>query len=273
MKRALLVTSMALTLGVSTPAVAAPPKPSAAEPAPANSLAPLLEKHVWGMSQAALIKLYTETNGILWKEYDERLAKARVGPEMTAIEHERDTAKDAFIRSVVEFRDTPTGYDATGIRGEYTYKNRESLMSLQRKGRKRYFFFINDKLWKVYDEVALGQGGLGGSYSEVVAKFTSDLGAPGRSRPASKDLPTATTDWKDGPSHLRVLDRSGEGLVGVVLEDNATLNNLPALRANKEGDKFAIDPTVASVTNGANRTDPNAAKEAPPAATKPKKKK
>lgn len=271
MKRALLVTSMAFALGLSAPASAAPPKPSAAEPAPANSLAPLLEKHVWGMSQAALIKLYTETNGVLWKEYDERLAKARVGPEMTAIEHERETAKDAFIRSVVEFKDVPTGYDATGIRGEYTYKNRESLMSLQRKGKKRYFFFINDKLWKVYDEVQLGQGGLGGTYAEVVAKLASDLGGPARQRPAGKDLQTATADWKDGSSHLRVLDRSGEGLVGLVLEDNATLNNLPALRTNKDGDKFAIDPTVASVTSGSNRTDPNAAKEAPPPPAKKKK--
>ena len=43
-----------------------------------------------------------------------------------------------------------------------------------------------------------------------------------------------TVDWQDGQTHLRVIDR-GKNLVGVVLEERATLNALPQLRANKAG--------------------------------------
>ena len=96
---------------------------------------------------------------MIWKDYDEKLAKARVGPERRRSRASASRRSSAFARSYIEFKDTPTGYDATGIKGEYTYKNKESLMWIQRQGKKRYFFFINDRLWKIYDEVPLAESG------------------------------------------------------------------------------------------------------------------
>ena len=89
----------------------------------------------WGMSHAELTKQFTQTGGVIWKDYDEKLAKARVGPEQTALEAEREQVKAAFSRSYIEFKDTPTGYDATGIRNEYTYKNKRALMWISARGR------------------------------------------------------------------------------------------------------------------------------------------
>ena len=102
-----------------------------------QSLVPFLDGLRWGMSHAEVTKMFTETGGVIWKDYDEKLAKARVGPEQTALEAEREQAKSAFGRSFIEFKDTPTGYDATGVKGEYTYRNKESLMWVNRKGKKR----------------------------------------------------------------------------------------------------------------------------------------
>ncbi len=68
-----------------------------------------------------------------------------------------------------------------------------------------------------------------------------------------------TADWQDASTHLRIVDRSGEHLVGVVLEDKTTLNGLATLRANKPVDPFAIDPSISAVTKGG-VSDPNAAK-------------
>jgi hypothetical protein len=228
----------------------------------------------WGMSSAEVKKLFTENGGIIWKDYDAKLGRARVGPEMTAIENEREQAKLAFGRSFTEFKDTPTGYDATGIRGEYTYRNRESLMFITREGKaKRYFFFINDRLWKMYDEVALTETGLlGKSFIDAVNKLNGQLGAAGRIQGADpeKGLATTTVDWKDGSSHLRVVDRSGERVAGLVIEDNGTLGNLASLRTMKAEDPTAIDPTIAQVTKGG-LSDPNAAKTSPSAAASGKK--
>lgn len=220
----------------------------------------------WGMSHADVTKVFTENGGIIWKDYDDKLKKARVGPEMTAIEAEREAKKQAFARSYLEFKDTPTGYDATGIRGEFTYKNRESLMWIEREGKpKRYFFFINDRLWKIYDEVGLSESGAyGHNFTDAVNTMNSKLGAQGRilAVDPAKGVTATTVDYKDGASHLRVIDRSGERLVGVVIEDVSTLANLASLRANKAEDPNAIDPSVAAVTKGG-LSDPNAAAAAP----------
>lgn len=145
-------------------------------------------------------------------------------------------------------------------------------MWIERQGRKRYFFFINDRLWKLYDEVPLAEGGpLGKSYAEAVSSLNGKLGAHGRAQAAdpAKGVDAPTTDWKDGSSHLRAVDRSGESIVALAVEDSATLGNLASLRANKPVDPTAIDPSVSAVTKGENRTDPNAT--ATPA--KPAKKK
>lgn len=235
------------------------------EPPQVASLAPFTEGIRWGISHAELQKQFTGTQGIIAKDYDEKLAKARVGPEMTALEAEREQTKAAFGRSYIEFGNTPTGYDTTGIRNEYTYKNKESLMWIQRQGKKRYFFFINDRLWKMYDEVPLAEGGpMGAQYLDAVNKLNAQLNAQGRVQgpDPAKNIIATTVDWKDGIQHLRAVDRSNDHVVGIVIEENATLSNLAALRPNKMADPMEIDPSVVAVTKGTNRSDPNAAASA-----------
>jgi hypothetical protein len=251
-------------INVPPPGGAAGGKQVKGEPTQVNSLTSMMENLRWGMSHAEVTKTFTENGGIIWKDYDEKLAKARVGPEMSAIENEREQAKQAFGRSFIEFKDTPTGYDATGIKGEYTYRNRESLMWINRQGKKRFFFFINDRLWKIYDEVPLAEAGpMGKSYIDAVNTLNGKLAAQGRIQGAdpAKGINATTVDWKDGSSHLRVVDRSGEKVVAVVMEDNNTLGNLAGLRTMKAEDPTAIDPTIAAVTKGG-LSDPNAGKTA-----------
>ncbi len=240
-----------------------------------SSLASFAEGIKWGMSHADLTKLYTQTNGVIWKDYDEKLAKARVGPEQTALEAEREQTKAAFSRSFIEFKDTPTGYDTTGIRAEYTYNNKEALMWAQRAGKKRYFFFINDRLWKMYDEIPLAEGGpLGKSYLDAVNTLNGQLNAQGRVQGAdpAKGVNATTVDWKDGQSHLRAVDRSRDHVIALVLEDSATASNIAALRPNKPADPNEIDPSITAVTKGTNRVDPNAVNAPAPSSSAPAKK-
>ena len=243
------------------------------EPPQVASLAPFMDGLKWGMSHAEVTKQFTQTGGVIWKDYDEKLAKARVGPEQTALEAEREQAKSAFTRSFIEFKDTPTGYDTTGIKNEFTYKNKESLMWIQRQGKKRYFFFINDRLWKMYDEIPLAEGGaMGKTFLEAVNKINAQLNAQGRVQQAdpAKGVFATTVDWKDGANHLRAVDRSSDQMIGLVVEDSSTLSNLAALRPNKPVDPNEIDPSIKAVTGGANRVDPNAATA--PSASAPGKK-
>ncbi len=285
-----LVIAGVLCLGVvpavsiaAKPPVKAPVPVPPPEPATVPSLAEQLEQFKWGSNHADVGKEYTQAGGLFDQDYNPMLAKMQPGVGMQAAESERESKKVAVLSTFVEFKDTPTGYDRAGIREEYTYRNHESLMYADRAGKRRYFFFIGappaERLWKIYDEVPLKEGGLlGKSFQEAVTKMQVLLNVPGRLRlpDPAQNLGNATVDWQDGATHLRVIDRSAESppAVGVIVEDRATLGALASLRMNKEEDPLALDPSIATVTRGLGRQDPNAAKPASSAAGKgPKPKK
>jgi hypothetical protein len=241
-----------------------------------GSLATMQDGLRWGMSHVEVTRVYNSVGGLFDKEYDPKLARTQPGVGMEAIEADRENRKAAFAASFLQFGDVPTGYDATGVKDEYTYKNHESVMSVDKDGKRRFLFFIgsppSEHLWKIYDEVPVKAGGLfGASYPEAVAKLQTMVGAaprvqapvPGSPRPLS-------SDWQDAQSHLRIDDRSGDGVVGIVLEDKQTLAALPTLRAVKPVDPFALDPSIVAITRGS-LSDPNAQRVAPDAGA-PKKK-
>lgn len=268
MKRAVLALSL-LTLGagaalasaVSVPAAAAPPA-SAGDAPTVGSLSGLVEKELhWGMSHAQVTQAYNQTGGLFDREYAPQLVKLQPGVEQQQVEADRDNRKANFERSYTEFNiGSPTGYDVGSLHNEYTYGNGEAVQKLFKDGKARYFFYMKDRLWKIYDEVPLrSDGPLGASYQEAVTKLNALLAVPGRIRAANSQtgLERTEADWQDARSHLRAVDRSGEHIVGVVLEDRNTLANLSSLRSVKPPDPFALDPSIANITkNGV--TDPNA---------------
>lgn len=273
MKRIINGFAIAATLGViamGATALAGNPQPKPAPkaavaadpPTTTNPLTKMYDGFKWGMTHAEVAKVHNQTGGIFDNDYNPQLAKMQPGVKMQALEAERENKKVAFTATWIEFKDTPTGYDQTAIKDEYTYRNKESVMYVDRDGRRRYFFFMGDRLWKVYDEVALGeQGVMGKTFQDVVNKLNAATGVTGRilpPDPASGRTQT-TVDWQDATTHLRAVDR-GAGSSGIVLEDRATLGNLAQLRANKVEDPLAMDPSIAAATRGNGRVDPNAGK-------------
>jgi hypothetical protein len=242
-------------------------------PTTVSSLTTMLDGFHWGASHADVIKQHVQAGGVIDKDYDPALIHVQPGVQQKAIEADRDNHKAAFVRSYIEFNNTPTGYDSTEIHGEYTYRNKESLLYIERAGKKRYFFFIGDRLWKILDEVPLSaEGPLGTTFADATSKMSSALGANGRSHPIDPDngYDAPTVEWQDSTTHLRLTDLGHNA--GVITEDRSTLQNLPQLRANKPADPLAVDPSIAAVTHG-NLSDPNAASSAPPPQTPPPKKK
>lgn len=247
-------------LGLAPNATAAKPAP-AARPAAAPKEAPTVaglgsfnDGYRFGMTKAELSRTVVGNGGLIDKDYDPQLRKASPGVQQRSLETERDALKRAFERNSIDFNTTPSGLDNSPIGKEYTYGNRESLMTLQTQGRKRHYFFINDKLWKVYDEVTLGgPAALGATYAEVDAKLSTKFATQPR-RGNVDGYPQL--DWQDSTTHLRVIDRSSEQIVGIVIEDKATVAQLPQLRTHTLPDPFAVDPAILAVTKGG-LSDPN----------------
>jgi hypothetical protein len=264
--RALLPASLVVgALVAGAMAVAAPPAPAASSAPPTvPSLSSLMEKELhWGLSHADLTGAYNQLNGLFDREYAPLLAKLQPGVQQQQLEADRDNRKANLERSYTEFNvGSPTGFDVTAVHSEYTYGNAEAVQKLFKDGKNRFFFYIKDRFWKMYDEIPLRTDSpLGSSYQEAVTKLNTLFGVPARIRPAdpSQNLERTEADWQDAKSHLRAIDRSAEHIVGIVLEDRNTLLNLPSLRTYKPADPFALDPSVANITkNGI--SDPNAAK-------------
>jgi hypothetical protein len=246
-------------------AFAAPRGP--ADPPTVDSLSSLMVKDVsWGMSHTQVTDVYNRLNGLFDREYAPLLAKQQPGVDMQQLEADRDNRKANFERSYTEFSaGSPTGYDIGALHLEYTYNNGEAILRLFKDGKNRYFFFIKDRLWKIYDEVPLkSDGALGATFQEAVTRLNLLFSVAARVRvaDASQGRERTEADWQDARSHLRAVDRTGEHLVGIVLEDRVTAANLPALRTNRPVDPFALDPSIANLTRGG-VSDPNAARAAP----------
>jgi hypothetical protein len=278
MKRTLAVSILAVGALVASVSFAGDPPKAAAKsvdetqaPQTSTTLAPFLDGAKWGSPSKDLIDLFNKVGGRFDVLYDPLMLKAQLGPQQKAIENDRDQRKRAFENSRVEFRDTPTGYDSTPLRNEYTYKNRESVLSVEWQGTRTYYFFFGmapgDKLWKVYKEARLAEGGeFGNTYQECVTKLNSKLGIAGRIRAANEKngLSTTEADWQDNETHLRALDRSREKVCAIVVEHRGTLANLASLRLSKDADPFALDPSISNITKGG-VSDPNAQKGGAPA--------
>ncbi len=252
--------------------------PAAADAPTVSSLANMRDGFKWGITHTDVINAFNKQGGVWDQDYDPLLRRAQPGVQQQALEADRDNKKAALERSYVRFV-TPTGYDSTDLKDEYTYKNNEALCEVERQGKKRYFFFIgaepSDRLWKIYDEIPLtASGPMGATFAEAVNRVQGIIGVVGRVRAAdpSNGLDYTTVDWQDGQTHLRLLDRSKHHTVGVVLEERATLNALPQLRSNKAEDLMAVDPSIAAATRS-DISDPskNAAPAPSSSAAKPKK--
>jgi hypothetical protein len=232
----------------------------AADAPTVSSLASLIEHDLhFGMSHAEVTDVYNKINGLFDREYAPQLAHTAPGIGQQQLEADRENRKTNFARSLTLFQTDPTGYDVSALHVEYTYNNGEAIQKLFKDGKNRYFFYIKDRFWKLYDEVPLRDGGvLGSTFQEASSKLGAILGTAGRVRAAgTAGLSSSEVDWQDGSMHLRLVDRSREHIAGLVLEDKNTLRNLSALRANKPADPFAIDPSISAITSHG-VSDPNA---------------
>jgi len=243
-------------LAVTHPSDARADKPKSAPAAPAAIAEPPMTKKpialplpgiVWGQSPKqvaeALDKLVEEDHHAEYKE-------VQPGVKMKALDAQVAEEKSQFRRSRIDFGKIPTGVDSTPLRGEYSYQNKEAMMTLTRKGSNTEFFFIQERLWKIIVEYKLNDASaLGKTYPDGVVKLATIYGVPGRIQPPNDTRFVTEVDWKDGTTHVRAIER-GEAALGLAYEDSATVANLASMRPNKPIDDNGIDPAVAAAVRG-----------------------
>jgi len=246
----LVVPTFALSALLAAPAAHAEKSEKAAKGATgpgavAKKIALAPEGLKFGMSLEAIAKLYDKTFD---DEYLPLYKKAAPGPETEALDAEIKQKKAEIRRSKVDFGNTPTGVDQTAVKGEYSYANGESMARLTlRSGTERYFFFFNDRLWKVYDEHKLKKGTpLGDNYASAVKVLQGKYGAAPKKVPANFDKGQSFDEsvWTTPDMVIRALDR--DSIMAVAYADRSVQEDLPGRRKNKPKNETAMDPDVAS---------------------------
>ena len=250
------------------------PKPAAAPAAPSeapmtkNAIAHSLTGVVWGQSPKQVAEAIDR---ILDEDYRPLYKEVSPGVNMKNLDNQLAEAKDQFRRSRIDFGKLPTGVDSSPLRGEYTYQNKETMMTLTRKGGTTSMFFIQDRLWKIIVEYKLSESTkLGKDWETAVVNLVKLYGVPGRIQEAdfAKGRNATEVDWKDANIHLRAIKRSDTAL-GLAFEDLSTLGSLASLRSFKPAEDNGIDPAVAASLRGAG-PEPGPPAKADPKA-KPKK--
>src|SRR5579884_1489860 len=175
MKRVILAAGLLVavaTLAIS--GIAAPPHAAGDAPV-VPSLGALWQKELhWGMAHQEVTDAYNNPDGVFDREYAPQMGKLQPGVKMQELEADKENRKVNFARSFTQFGETPTGYDVTPLHDEYTYHNEEAVQRVYMDGKNRYFFFIRDRLWKIYDEVPLkADGPLGTTFQDAVKKLNN----------------------------------------------------------------------------------------------------
>jgi hypothetical protein len=198
----------------------------------------------WNLGIEGIAKLYDK---VFDDEYLPLYKRAAAGPETDALDAELKQRKGELRRSKLEFGDTPTGVDQTALKGEYSYANGESMGRLTlRSGTERYFFFFNDKLWKVYDEHKLKKGSpLGETYESAVKALVGRFGSQPKKVPANdKGQMFDENVWVTPDMVIRAIDRGN--IVAVVYADREVQEDLAKRRRNKPKDEHGMDKDVAA---------------------------
>jgi len=201
----------------------------------------------WDLTLEGVAKLYDK---VFEEEYLPLLKKAEPGNQMTALEDELKSKQGILRRGRIEFGSIPTGVDQSPLKGEYSYRNGESMATLRlRSGTEPHFFFFSDKLWKVYDEHKLTKGGtLGENFEEAVKILNKRFGAPGKLVPANyeKGQPFDEVQWRDPEKLIRAVDRGN--ILGMVYASKTYVDNIAQYRKNQPEDLHEMDKDVAAAT-------------------------
>jgi hypothetical protein len=204
----------------------------------------------WGLSTADVLKALDD---MVDEQYADKIAAASSSPKReAALDKEKDKKKKLYRDKLSSFVPGKgvSGYEMV-TPGEFTYGNNEQVLELTRDdGGTRCLFFIRDRLYKIYDVVALESkdGVLGQTWEQAVTKEEAALGDKGKRLDAKSTLASyygvmtavpALVLWSDGTSQVRLVDHthredSSTRQVGVAYEDIATVEKLSTYRTHLE---------------------------------------
>jgi len=207
------------------------PAPKKAAPPPmvtADHKKALAEKFggfKFGMTKDEILK-------VLQKQIDDRFEeKIKATTDVAAQDKLRKEKKSELARTsgtYVEFNGKKTGWDVSIIDGEFAHGTGESMMERWEndggKNNRRFFFFKDQKLWKMYLSLDVSM------IPEEKRNFETFKGVM-EGQYGKGAIEGGTISWRAGEFDARAVDRLKDyGALGLVVEDPKVRNDLVSAR-------------------------------------------
>lgn len=176
-----------------------------------------------------------EVLGVLQKQINERFEeKIKATTDVAMQDRYRKEKKAELARTsstFVEFNGKRTGWDVSIVENEFAHNTGESMMERWEndggKNQRRFFFFYNQKLWKMFISLDVSM------IPDDKRNFETFKGVM-ESQYGKGAVDGGTIAWRAGEFDVRAIDRLKDyGALGLVLEEPRTRGEVVALRQSK----------------------------------------
>jgi hypothetical protein len=258
----------AVVVGVSTGAVAAPAAPAkkpAAAKAPAKATPPpmvtaehkkaLAEK--FGGFRFGMTK--EDVLGVMQKQIDEQYEdKIKATTDIAMQDRLRKDKKAELGRvasTYIAFDSKTSPWDVSIVDGEFAHNTNEAMMEHWEneggKNQRRFFFFYDNKLWKMYLSLDVSL------IPEDKRNFETFRGVM-EGQYGKGGVDGGTIMWRAGDFDVRAIDRLKDyGALGLVVEDPKVRSDVVALRDQHKVAPHETSAVIKSVIDTDNKDHPD----------------
>jgi hypothetical protein len=194
------------------PAVAAPASeavatPDDGKPKPKTGISSILGTLDWGASHADVL---AQVRARIDERYNKLLEDERDPLEIDRALKRKATEYAGIEKTYLRFSGARTGYESSLIAQDFVTDSEESVLRVDDRDAQKYFFFKNDRLWKVvvaYNTSISRSVPFAEFVRQVQQKYDKPVAIEHDTAPGgAKTVRTAT--WRDDLTELAIEDRS-----------------------------------------------------------------
>lgn len=204
----------------------------------------------WGTGHEQVIAFFEKK---IWKDYDDRKKKMK---DVLEIEQARRRTADEVAKmrtEYVEFGPDTEAYRVSIIETEFKAGTGEAVFRFEDAEAQRYYFFINDRLWKIF--VAFNTAHVRQyTFEAYVEALATRFGEPTRRSMETRKVNKASTEvlaevvWEDPHFRLRASDQTPFfGTYTQVLSCREIEDRIQELRGEVKGLEATAEPSDPSV--------------------------